>query len=220
MTTLFQQLDRNDFSPLESAVRNIETASEDVGVYLRYAFQTLEPFSHEATYREHPERVEHCFGHAGLQEDINEIVYHIENNIPSHQHLALFQDLYRSTAENSVFAYFVQQICEALGVRIPAPTLPFAPERSTLRFRMPNILFDRRQLEQFLQMCELKPVADQGKGSHMKWIDSETGRFVKNSYVSEKHWLKNTIRQMLENGLPVERIKTACDRLKIDFTIL
>lgn len=195
--------------------------------YLQCLLDMLEPFAHEKTYQEHPELVEQCFGQTKLQADIDEIIYLLEKRVPVRDRGAIFRALYESVAHEPLYAYVIHQIYAYFQTPL-TPSTPVqkaseaapAPSESPVRFHAANLLFDQRQLEEFYRACGLRKIPDEGKGGHMKWIDPGTDRFITLSYSSEKHWMKNHIRLMLGNGLPVDRIQAACKKLKIDFTIL
>lgn len=207
---------------LPAAIKALEAESPELGVYFHYLFDALEPLAQDSAYRRDPQLIEYCFGEATLQEDINETVHHIRQNISPEKYIPLLQNLFATIQDEPVYAYVFAQICEALGVIVSKthngsntllpPSIP--------RFHAPNLIFSPREMENFYRTCGLVPDSSQGKGSHVKWIDSTTGLFSALFAVSDQIWLKNNIRQMLQNGFPVERIKMACDKLHIEFSIL
>lgn len=88
----------------------------------------------------------------------------------------------------------------------------------TARIRVQNLLYAAHDVQTFLLVCGFEVRGQEG--SHQKWYDC-SGAFMKTLPVtSGKLWLKNIIRELLQRGVSIDVIITACDKLKISYRIL
>ncbi|PIR55426.1 hypothetical protein COU74_01035 [Candidatus Peregrinibacteria bacterium CG10_big_fil_rev_8_21_14_0_10_36_19] len=200
---------------LDSVYEAIEAVSPDCKEYLSLYIDMINEIE-TPFYRENPDQISHCFP-KGLDDDINEIISYFKHFDDPDLVINILKDLHdvlRKTHPvtfntlKPLFQYF--QI-EEFDV--------YESEEKLMRFRMPNLLFTRKDLEDFYVVCGLVQIKDEGAGSHTKWVD-EYENFLALSSSSSKAWIKNNIKGMIYNGFPIERIKQACDKLDISFEIL
>lgn len=204
---------------LEEAINDIEDLAPDVGLYIRYLYESLEPYADDPKFGTKPELVDKCFGPNGLDDDISDITHHLTQDIAPLARAKCLEDLLRATLANPVQHYYTRQLAEYFDVRLPNEP-PSPEENRPIRFYAPNLHISPAETENFCRACGLKAITDEGIGSHIKWIDPATDLTIAVTSQSSVIWLKNKIKAMLQSGLPVERIEEACRKLKIDFRVL
>lgn len=204
---------------LEEAINDIEAQAPDAGLYIRYLYEGLEPYADDPKFGTKPELVDKCFGPDGLDDDISDITHHLTQDIAPLARAKCLEDLLRATLSNPVQHYYARQLAEYFDVRLPDEP-PSPEEKHPMRFYAPNLHFSPAEIENFNKVCGLKAIADEGAGSHTKWVDPQTDIMITITSRSKKIWLKNNVKSMLQNNFPIERIEEACRKLKIDFRVL
>lgn len=202
---------------IKEALDSLEARSREAGVYLRILLEEMSPYANDPKYQEKPELVGLCFGPEGLGDDINEIIHHLTHDIPPLARSECLMSLLVATEDSPVYSYYMQQICDYFEVKLKKTEQNKG--ENIIRFYAPNLHLDRKEEENFYRACGLEAIADEGSGSHTKWVD-QSGVFMGLSSSSKRVWLKNNIKSLLRKNFPIERIQAACDTLKIDFKIL
>lgn len=203
---------------IKDALDSIEASSRDAGMYLRILLEEMAPYANDSRYQEQPELVGLCFGPEGLNDDINEIIHHLTHDIPPLVRSECLMSLLVATEDSPVYSYYIEQICDYFDVKLQKTESNKG--ENVIRFYAPNLHFDRKEEENFFRACGLEAMTDEGRGSHVKWINPQSGVFMGLSTDSKRVWLKNSIKNLLDRNLAIERIQAACDALKIDFKIL
>ena len=202
------------------ALNHLEALVPQAAEYMRLFVDMIHEF--EDAYRERPENVLKCFPH-GLEDDQNEMIVLLirgiegDGVVKSDVQTAL-QLLADGLANLPVTLWALQPVFEYFSVRIHSlEESSSRPHRQ--KIVVPNLLFANHEMARFFGACGFVERRDAGKGSHAKWFDS-SGRYVAILALSSKLWLKNAIRQLLQNGVSIEVIVLACRELKIDFQLL
>ncbi|MFT7184463.1 MAG: DNA-binding transcriptional MerR regulator [Oceanicoccus sp.] len=198
---------------------DLRALSPDGAEYLQLLIEDLECFN-LSEYEPQPERARHSLpkledDQAELQKEIDRSIQ-IGINKDSIQ--AILKQIAASLSQKNVTLWALRPVFRHFGA-LPEDDVNDDTEDSPIRFYTPNLLFDRRQLDEFFKACGLIEDTKGGSGSHTKWVDANRDTFGIGSW-SKKSWLKNNIKLMLQAGFPIDRIKTACDSLGIDFTVL
>lgn len=211
------------------ALENIEKISIEAAEYLRLFVDMFDEFEVDP-YKGNPVLVLNCFP-KGIDEDQNELIGIFEDVIRdsadeeySRTEIAdAFRSLSSFLADKKVVLWALAPVFEHFGIAKDEENeleeMSVVPKK--VRFRMPNLLSERSELNALFSKCGLVCDPNSGKGSHEKWTDPKGEmKGFSNITGSNKIWMKNVIKELLEKELPIERIKAACDSLDIDFEVL
>lgn len=174
-----------------------------------------------AEYETQPERARHSL--PNLEDDQAELQNEINRSIQGGADKAAIQSTLQriasSLAKKKVPLWALRPVFRHFGALPEDDKDDDSSDDTPIRFYMPNLLFDRRQLDEFFRASGLTEDTKGGSGSHTKWVDADGQTYGIASW-SRKSWLKNNIKSMLQAGFPVDRIQMACDSLGIDFVVL
>lgn len=199
---------------LDQIYEKLENLQPESGHYLKLVIEVIEPYETEG-YITNPESLNHALPH--LEGDTNELISYLLD-INNEERRAVLTTLKSElTTNRPLIAYALRGVFDYFGITGTTGD----GSNITRRFRMPNILFSNRtEMERFYLACGLRKGEGAGEsGGHQKWYD-ERGQFVAVSSDTNVGWAKNNIKSLLDNGVPIEKIKEACDKRNIQFTIL
>ena len=206
---------------IDALLDDLRALSPNGAEYLHLMMDDLEIFN-MAEYETQPERARHSL--PNLEDDQaelqNEINRSIQGGADKTAIQSTLQRIASSLAKKKVTLWALRPVFRHFGALPEDDESDDSAEDTPIRFYMPNLLFDRRQLDEFFRACGLTEDTKSGKGSHTKWVDSEGRSYGVVGSDSKKAWLKNDIKTMLQAGFPVDRIQMACDSLGIDFVVL
>lgn len=202
----------------DTAFEKLQAVAPDFADYLQLFVDDISIFDVKG-FRKSPELARHSL--PDIEEDQNTIMGEIDEALANGADKEAIIDILRTLAEEfegkPVVLWALAPILKHLGIQIESERSNATEE--PVRFRMPNLLFERRELDSFFLACGLSEDIQQGKGSHTKWKD-KNGNFFGIGSWSSKAWLKNIIKSMLANGFPLSKIEEACEALSIDFQVI
>ncbi len=196
-------------------LEEIEALSPDAAEYIELFADVLADFNVEP-YISSPDLLANCFPN-GLEEDQNEIIYLLKNATDDEQKLKqALEHFSNNISDNPVLMWGMREIFDHF--KVSRNTLSNPEQLVRKKFRAPNIVLYLRDQEIFYSLLGLVKVKDGGKGSHMKWEDPK-GEFKGYglAYDSDRFWLKNEIKRLLDKGMPIDKIAHACYEMNIDF---
>ena len=205
----------------KSPIENLEELAPKAAEYIELLLEVLGDFE-TAEYAKHPEGVLTCFskGIKGFKEDQNEIIFHLHAAIGEKEEMrekivAVLESLKQNLRDRPVSAFALKPVFDFLSPpqRTKDETAPPVNEK----IKIANLHYTAGEMKDFLHACGLKPGTTEG--SHTHWHDAH-GRRVSTTSSSKKLWLKNEIRALFGNGIPLEVIVEACRKLKINFQII
>ncbi len=207
-------------STIDHLLGDLETLAPKAQEYLVLFLDMLSTYEKQNEYREHPEEVKHCFP-KGLYEDINEIIFLLKECMDAldkkEMILEVLSELKIELGKaHPVLSYALENVFLHFKI-VEGPV----EKEASVRFKTANLLWDRVEWTRFFRACHLSEETEGGKGSHVKWKDRK-GEWPGFSLVSTsgKMWFKTKVKEMIESGFPIERIKTACEELKVDFQVI
>lgn len=197
----------------------------DTADYIEVLFSTLADFEGVDVYKAHPGKIADCVS------DIDELADEVTKSMKielsdkapkGSDKLQTVKDLFSElhdllSSGPNVYKYFLKGIFELLGTQ----STDFGVERREhvySRYIVPNILLNKTEMERFFNAIGLTKLKEGGRGSHEKWTDSTDimKGFALTAY-SGKMWLKNEIKDLMRKGMPIERIRAACESCNIRF---
>lgn len=205
---------------IDALLDDLRALSPHGAEYLQLLMDDLEIFNLEE-YETQPERASHSL--PNLEDDQAELQNEIDRSIQDGADKAAIQSTLQriatSLATKKVTFWALRPVFRHFGALPEDDAGDDFSQDTPIRFYMPNLLFDRRQLDEFFRACGLSEDTKGGSGSHTKWVDTDGHTYGLASW-SRKSWLKNNIKTMLRAGFPIGRIQTACNSLGIDFVVL
>lgn len=202
----------------DTAFEKLQAVAPDFADYLQLFVDDISIFDVKG-FRKSPELARHSL--PDIEEDQNAIMGEIDEALANGADKEAIIDILRTLAEEfegkPVVLWALAPILKHLGVQVEFENKDTTEE--PIRFRMPNLLSERRELNVFLLECGLIEDAKSGKGNHSKWRD-EKGSPIITCSSNGKIWLKMVIKEMLANGFPLSKIEEACEALSIDFQVI
>lgn len=202
---------------LADVLAEVETISPELSQYLHLYLDMIGEYEEE--YKSNPRGILYCFP-KGLDDDQMEIVSIAEKVRKSGKNpgkiIDVLEELQHALTEKPVAKWALKPVF--IHYNLENESLPANPAGKK-HIRIPNLLYERRELSMFFRACGLIEETESGKGSHTKWVD-ENGRMMELGSWSTKSWVKNVIKKLLTNGVAFEKIVKACEVMHIDFEVI
>lgn len=212
---------------INELLEQLDTNLPEGSDYLRVVIEEIKPYDTVEEYRNNPEEALELFyeGMRDITDELFEVITREMGEAADRDSVTTqLNELFTSISENlPVVSRSLSDLCRKLGCEIPEQEIieeePGAPEEQRIRTR--NLILRPTDMKRFLTACGLTEDIIAGKGRHSKFRD-ESGELSTPMImsVSDKLWLKNVIKELLEAGLSIERIAGGCRKRKIDYRII
>lgn len=210
-----------DYKPLAESITELKSLVDFSGNYLEVLLEETEIYDQDPKFISRPDDAFRLVGSA-IESTVEEFKEVIAKEVA-----ALDEDKTDKVKE------VITNIMKALSKERPIAFAYLAgilvnftnPEINKVRkgkdYVVANIFLSNTDELRFLQACGLVEDRNRsGSTSHVKFIDP-TGA-MKGSFTTStngKAWLKNKIKTLLEEGLPLERVQAACQKCGYEFRL-
>lgn len=206
----------------EQIYERLDALNPETGRWLALVIDVVADFETDY-YKANPQLLDHAL--PNLEDDTSELMHYLLQISSENQteiRMMLTGLAIELRTNRPVIAYALRGVFDYFGINSEVNSAPTTKDARP-RFYMPNVAFERpTDLIRFVSACGLTHARNPSNGSaHSTWVTEEGRSYtVSTGDVGNGKYVKKIVKDLLDKGVPIEKIKGACNKCNIPLTIL